>query len=69
VWCTPLPTHVILVSRGEGTEGVVRGRRTSVVYVKTTRRIEGDAEIFAKYGNEFRFAGVCVCHLCRLDGT
>ncbi len=55
---------------GGGTEdeGVVRGRRTSVVYVKTTRSVERDAEIFANYGNEFLFAGGCVCHLCRLDG-
>ena len=50
-------------------EKVARCRRTSVVYVKTTRFVERDVEIFANYGNEFRFAGGCVCHLCRVDGT
>ena len=50
-------------------EQVARCRRTSVVYVKTTRFVEKDVEIFANYGNEFRFAGGCVCHLCCVDGT
>ena len=50
-------------------EKVARCRRTSVVYVKTTRCVERDVEIFANYGNEFRFAGGCVCHLCCVDGT
>ena len=64
VWRTPLTTHVILISRT-----VSLCTRGSVVYVKTTRFVEKDVEIFANYGNGFRFAGVCVCHLCRVDGT
>ena len=39
--------------------------RTSEVFLKTTRRVESDAELFANYGTKFRFAGVCVCHSCR----
>ena len=40
------------------------GRRTSEVFVKATRRVESDEELFANYGTKFRFAGVCV-PLCR----
>jgi hypothetical protein len=40
-------------------------RRTSEVFVKTMRRVESDAELFTNYGTKFRFAGGCVCHLCR----
>ena len=85
VWRTPLTTHVILISRtvslftrgsptcsvegGQKDEKVARCRRTSVVYVKTTRFVERNVEIFANYGNEFQFAGGCVCHLCCVDGT
>ena len=43
----------------------IGGRRTSEVFVKTARRVESDAELFANYGTKFLFAGVCVCHLCR----
>jgi hypothetical protein len=35
------------------------------VLVKTTKRVESDTELFANYGTDFRFAGGCVCHLCR----
>jgi hypothetical protein len=34
-----------------------------------TRFVERDVEISANYGNEFWFAGGCVCHLCCVDGT
>ena len=44
--------------------GGIGGRRTSEVFVKSTRRVERDAELFANYGTKYRFAGVCVCHLC-----
>jgi hypothetical protein len=60
------------VPRGGGRqkdEKVARCRRTSVVYVKTTRFVERDVEIFANYGYVFRFAGGCVCHLCCVDGV
>jgi hypothetical protein len=50
--------------RAEGERGI-GGRRTSEVFVKATRCVERDAELFANYGTKFRFAGVCVCHLCR----
>ena len=46
-------------------QGGIGGRRTSEVFVKTTRRVESDAELFANYGTKFRFAGGCVCHSCR----
>ena len=49
----------------EDEQGGIEGRRTSEVFVKTTRRVESDTELFANYGTKFRFAGVCVCHLCR----
>ena len=62
-------TNVPRGGGGQKDEKVARCRRTSFVYVKTTRFVERDVEIFANYGNEFRFAGVCVCHLCRVDGT
>ena len=62
-------TNVPRGGGGQKDEQVARCRRTSVVYVKTTRFVEKDVEIFANYGNGFRFAGVCVCHLCRVDGT
>jgi hypothetical protein len=70
--CKFVHSGITNVPRGGGRtedEGVVRGRNTSVVYVKTTRQVERDVEIFANYGNEFRFASGCVCHLCRLDGV
>ena len=47
-------------------QGGIGGRRTSEVFVKTTRRVESDAELFANYGTKFRFAGVCVCAI-RVD--
>jgi len=52
----------------EDEQGGIGGRRTSEVFVKTTRRVESDAELFANHhdGTKFRFAGGCVCHLCRL---
>jgi hypothetical protein len=49
----------------EDEQGGIRGRCTSEVFVKATRRVESDAELFANYGTKFRFAGGCVCHLCR----
>jgi hypothetical protein len=49
----------------EDEPGGIGGRRTSEVFVKATRRVERDAELFANYGSKFRFAGGCVCHLCR----
>jgi hypothetical protein len=49
----------------EDERGGIGGRRTSEVFVKTTKRVEIDAELFANYGTKFRFAGGCVCHLCR----
>jgi hypothetical protein len=49
----------------EDEQGGIGGRRTSEVFVKTTRRVESDAELFANYGTKFRFAGGCVCHSCR----
>ena len=36
-----------------------------MVFVKTTKRMESDTELFANYGTNFRCAGGCVCHLCR----
>ena len=62
-------TNVPRGGGGQKDEKGARCRRTSVVYVKTTRFVERDVEIFANYGNEFRFVGVCVCHLCCVDGT
>ena len=44
----------------EDEQGGIGGRRTSEVFVKTTRRVESDAELFANYGTKFRFAWVCV---------
>ncbi len=44
-------------------QGVIGGRRTSEVFVKATRRVESDAELFANYGTKFRFAGGC-CAIC-----
>ena len=41
------------------------GSRTSAVFVKATRLVESNAELFANYGTKFRVAGGCVCHLCR----
>ena len=49
----------------EDEQGGIGGRRTSEVFVKTTKRVESDTELFANYGTKFRFPGVCVCHLCR----
>jgi len=49
----------------EDEQGGIGGRRTSEVFVKTTKRVESDTELFANYGTNFRFAGGCVCHLCR----
>ncbi len=49
----------------EDEQGGIGGRRTSEVFVKTTKRVERDTELFANYGTKFRFPGVCVCHLCR----
>jgi hypothetical protein len=45
-------------------ERVVSGRRTTVAYVKATRRVERDAELFANYGTVFLCRPVG-CHLCR----
>jgi hypothetical protein len=44
----------------EDEQGGIGGRRTCEVFVKTTRRVESDAELFANYGTKFRFAWVCV---------
>ena len=55
----------IVGGRSEDEEGGIGGRRTSEVFVKTTRRVESHAELFANYGTKFRFAGGCVCHSCR----
>ena len=55
----------IVGGRSEDEQGGIGGRRTSEVFVKTTRRVESDAELFANYGTKFRFAGGCVCHSCR----
>jgi hypothetical protein len=49
----------------EDEPGGRRGRRTSEVFVKATRLVERDAELFVNYGTKFRFQGGCVCHLCR----
>jgi hypothetical protein len=49
----------------EDEQGGIGGRRTSEVFVKTTKRVESDTELFANYGTKFPFAGGCVCHLCR----
>jgi hypothetical protein len=48
----------------EDEPGGIGWRRTSEVFVKATRRVERDAELFANYGTKFRFAGVCVCAIC-----
>jgi hypothetical protein len=37
---------------GEEDEGGVGGRRTSVVFVQATRRVERDEEFFANYCND-----------------
>jgi hypothetical protein len=50
---------------GGDEQGGIGGRRTSEVFVKTTRCVESDAELFANYGTKFRFAGGCVFHSCR----
>ena len=42
--------------RGAEDEGGVGGRRTSDAFVKTTRRVERDAELLANYETKFRFA-------------
>jgi hypothetical protein len=42
---------------GNGGRGGCKGERTSGVFVKATRRVERDAELFANYGTEFRFPG------------
>ena len=55
----------IVGGRSEDEQGGIGGRRTSEVFVKTTKRMESDTELFANYGTNFRFAGGCVCHLCR----
>jgi hypothetical protein len=55
----------IVGGRSEDEPGGIGGRRTSEVFVKTTRRVESDAELFANYGTKFWFAGGCVCHSCR----
>jgi hypothetical protein len=72
VWRTPLTTRVILNSRiasfytrgsndpnGGGTEdeGGVGERRTSDVFVKTTRRVERDAEFFCKLWDQVPVCG------------
>jgi hypothetical protein len=49
----------------EDDQGGIGGRHTSEVFVKATRRVESDAELFANYGTKFPFAGGCACHLCR----
>ena len=57
----------IVGGRSEDEQGGIGGRRTSEVFVKTTRRVESDAELFANYGTKFWFAGGCVCHSCHLE--
>ncbi len=39
---------------GGADKGDVGGRRTSDVFVETTRRVERDAELLANYGTKFR---------------
>ena len=39
--------------------GGVGGRRTSVVFVQATRRVERDEEVFANYGTGFLFPHEC----------
>ncbi len=43
--------------RGVGQEdvGLVGGRRTSIVFVQATRRVEREEEFYANYGTVFRF--------------
>jgi hypothetical protein len=47
---------------GKEDEGGVGGRRTSVVFVQATRRVE--TEFYANYGSGFRSPHGCECHLC-----
>ena len=48
--CTFLHTGIIKDPRGGGPEGSVGGRRTSVVFVQATRRVERDEEFLATKG-------------------
>ena len=52
---------------GQEDEGGVGGRRTSVVFVQATRRVEKEEEFFANYGDSFRFPHGCQCHLCAVQ--
>jgi hypothetical protein len=49
---------------GQDDEGGVGGRRTSIVFVQATRRVEREEEFSANYGTGFRFPHGCECHLC-----
>jgi hypothetical protein len=40
----------IVGGRSEDEQGGIGGRRTSEVFVKTTRHMESNAELFANYG-------------------
>ncbi len=42
----------------EDERGGIAGRRTSEVFVKTPKRVESDAELFANYGTKVCW---CVC--------
>ena len=58
--------HHELSTRGGEVEDEVGlgGRRTSVVFVQATRRVDRDTKIFSNYGTECWFAGASVCHFC-----
>jgi hypothetical protein len=49
---------------GQEDEGGVGRRRTNIVFVQATRRVEREEEFYANYGTGFRFPHGCECHLC-----
>jgi hypothetical protein len=49
---------------GQEEEGGVGGRRTSVVFVQATRRVEREEEFYENHETGFRFPHGCECHLC-----
>ena len=59
-------TNVLRGGGGQKDENVARCRRTSVVYVKTTRFVDRDVEIFAAVETTETSSGlpVCVCAIC-----
>ena len=64
--CKGLLTGITKDSRGGGQEdeGGVGGRRTSVVCLQATRRVERDEKFFAKYGTGFRIPHWAVIAIC-----